>query len=305
MLAVNEDHCVNAGKLPLTIAIPTYRRETVLLDTLAALLALSPQAAEILLLDQTESHEAATEERLEELATSGVIRWLRLQQPSIPQAMNRGLLEATQDIVLFVDDDVRPEPELLTAHLEAHQQYPKVLVAGRVIQPWQEGVDFSVENDFHFATLKPAWINEFMGGNFSVEREVTLAVGGFDENFIRVAYRFEAEFAERFRRSGRRIYFEPRACLHHLKAGGGGTRSFGSHLTTCKPDHAVGAYYFMLQSREAGIQDMLKRIVTSVATRHHLKRPWWIPVTLVAELSGLALAIFLKLRGTRYINAEK
>jgi GT2 family glycosyltransferase len=291
--------------LPITIVIPSYRREGVLLDTLDALLGLPTKAAEILVLDQTEKHEAITEKHLEELAASGAIRWLRLQRPSIPQAMNRGLLEASQDIVLFVDDDVRPEAELLTAHLAAHRQYPQTLVAGRVVQPWQEGADFSAEQNFHFATLKPAWINEFIGCNFSVGREAALAVGGFDENFVRVAYRFEAEFAERFRRAGRRIFFEPRACLHHLKAGGGGTRTFGSHLTTLKPDHAVGAYYYLLQSREAGVRDMLKRIASSVATRHHLNHPWWIPVTLIAELSGLMLALFLKWHGPRYIDAPK
>jgi GT2 family glycosyltransferase len=291
--------------LPVSIVIPTYRREQVLLNTLHTLLSLNPSAAEIIVLDQTEVHESATEMRLKELTGNGLVKWLRLDRPSIPQTMNRGLLEATQDIVLFVDDDIRPESELLTAHLAAQWQYPNTLVAGRVIQSWQEGMDFSTEKSFHFAAMNPAWIGEFMGGNFSVRREAALAVGGFDENFIRVAYRFEAEFAERFRAAGYRIYFEPNACLHHLKAEGGGTRTFGSHLTTLKPDHAVGAYYYILQSNEAGIKDIVKRVAASVATRHHLKRPWWIPITLFAELSGLLLAIGLKLRGPRYVDVSK
>lgn len=285
--------------------IPTYRRDEVLLATIDELLGLSPQAVEILVLDQTKRHEVDTEKRLSELAESGAIRWLRLEHPSIPQAMNRGLLEASQDIVLFVDDDIRPELGLLSAHIAAHHKHPNVLVAGRVIQPWQEGVDFSMEESFHFATLQPAWIDEFMGGNFSVNRTKALTLGGFDENFIRVAYRFEAEFAERFRRAGGRIFFEPTACLHHLKADGGGTRTFGSHLTTLKPDHAVGAYYYLLQTNKEGICGIFKRLVSSVATRHHLKRPWWIPVTLIAELSGFVLAVFLKLRGPRYVGVLK
>lgn len=296
---------MEADKLPLTIVIPSYRREWVLLDTLDALLALSPGAAEVLLLDQTERHEALTEKRLGEWAENGAIRWFRLNRPSIPKTMNCALLEAKQEIVLFVDDDIRPEPRLLTAHLEAHRQYPNVLVAGRVVQPWQEGIDFSSAKTFHFATLSPAWIHEFMGGNFSVGRAAALAIGGFDENFIRVAYRFEAEFAERFCAAGHRIFFEPSACLHHLKASDGGTRSFGSHLTTFKPDHAVGAYYYLLQSRDAGIKEIVKCLAISIATRHHLRRPWWIPVTFIAELSGLALAVLLKLRGPRYINTAR
>ncbi len=285
----------------VSAVIPTYRRERVLLDTLDCLLALAMPLAEILVLDQTERHELATEMRLEELHDQGRIRWFKLETPSIPHAMNRGLLEARQDIVLFLDDDIRPEPELIAAHRAAHLAHADVLVAGRVIQPWEENKDFSAIEEFCFAGLKPAWIDEFMGGNFSVRRDTALSLGGFDENFVRVAYRFEAEFAHRWRASGRRIYFEPAACLHHLKDSGGGTRTYGEHLTTWRPDHAVGAYYFCLRTGTIG--EFLLRPFRSVATRHHLRRPWWIPLTLVAELRGMAWALVLFARGPRYAAA--
>ncbi len=290
------------GVLPVTVAIPTYRREQVLLNTLDYLLALIPQPAEILVLDQTEQHDPATGQRLQELHAAGRIRWLKLETPSIPQAMNRGLLEARHEIVLFVDDDIRPEPGLIAAHLAAHQAHADVLVAGRVIQPWEEGKDFSSEEGFRFAGLKSAWIDEFMGGNFSVRRGMALALGGFDENFVRVAYRFEAEFAHRWRASGRRIHFEPMPCLHHLKDSGGGTRTYGEHLTTWKPDHAVGAYYFCLRTGAVG--GFLLRPFRALATRHHLRRPWWIPLTLAAELRGMAWAFALYLRGPKYAGQD-
>jgi glycosyltransferase involved in cell wall biosynthesis len=291
-----------AGSLPISVVIPTYRREQVLLDTLAYLLALDSPPAEILVLDQTERHEPATEQRLGEMDAAGRIRWLRLDVPSIPQAMNRGLLEARNDIVLFLDDDIRPEPELLAAHQAAHAQHDDVLVAGRVIQPWEEGRDFSADGHFHFAGLKAFWIEEFMGGNFSVRRESALALGGFDENFVRVAYRFEAEFAHRWRASKRRIRFEPVACLHHLKDGGGGTRTYGEHLTTWKPDHAVGAYYYALRTRPGvgWLRDFAVRPARAVATRYHLRHPWRIPATLLAELRGMLWAVRLVRGGPRY-----
>lgn len=292
--------------LPLTVAIPTYRREQVLLDTLDYLLAMAEAPAEILVLDQTEQHEPATVRRLGELHDGGHIRWLQLTTPSIPQAMNRGLLEARQNTVLFLDDDVRPESGLMVAHDAAHQQHADVLVAGRVIQPWEEGCDFSADQTFHFACTKPFWIEEFMGGNFSVKRDLALMLGGFDENFVRVAYRFEAEFAYRFRASGRRIRFAPDACLHHLKDSGGGTRTYGEHLTTCKPDHAVGAYYYSLRTQHGGrwLKDFLVRPIRAVATRYHLRHPWSIPVTLLAEIRGMVWAVALRMRGPRYLKCN-
>lgn len=281
--------------LSVSIVIPTYRREVVLLDTLRALLALEQPAAEILVVDQTEQHEARTETALGEMASHGSIRWLRLAEASIPKAMNAGLMHASHPVVLFLDDDIRPAPGLVAAHYAAHAAATDMLVAGRVIQPWEEGLDHSLQPSFHFAGTRPQRINEFMGGNFSIRRATALALGGFDQNFVRVAYKFEAEFAHRFRASGRGIVFEPAAWLHHLKAGSGGTRTFGEHLTTWRPDHAVGAYYYGLRTGEVGV--FATRPLRAVATRYHFRHPWRIPGTLIAELSGMLWALGLFLRG--------
>ncbi len=292
--------------LPVSVAIPTYRREKVLLETLDYLLSLEVQAAEIILVDQTIEHEPATTAKLVSLNDTGHIRWIRLEAPSITHAMNSALLAASEQIVLFLDDDIRPESDLISAHFAAHQKHSNVLVAGRVIQPWEEGSSFSSDQHFHFAALKPAWIKEFMGGNFSLRRDHALLLGGFDENFVRVAYRFEAEFAYRLLASGKRIYFEPDACLHHLKESAGGTRTFGEHLTTWRPDHAVGAYYFALRTKSGGrwLKDFISRPLRALSTRHHLRRPWWIPLTLVAELRGMLWAVRLNMRGPQFVQME-
>ena len=286
--------------LAVSIVIPSYRRERVLLETLSSLLALPTPAAELLVVDQTEQHERATGQALEAMHDRGQIRWLRLTEPSIPQAMNAGLLHASQPLVLFLDDDIRPEPSLVAAHCAAHQAHPGTLVAGRVLQPWDEGRDFSNDGHFHFASGKPAWINEFMGGNFSVDRLAAIALGGFDENFVRVAYRFEAEFAHRARAGGMRIHFEPAACLHHLKVAAGGTRTYGEHLTSWRADHSVGAYYFALRTGAA--RDFALRPCRAIATRYHLRHPWRIPATLLAELGGMIWALRLFMRGPRHLR---
>ena len=43
--------------------------------------------------------------------------------------MNVALVQATHPLVLFLDDDIRPEPGLVAAHCAAHGQGPDVLVA--------------------------------------------------------------------------------------------------------------------------------------------------------------------------------
>jgi glycosyltransferase involved in cell wall biosynthesis len=284
--------------LPLTIVIPTYGRDRVLVDTIEALLRLPQRAAELIVVDQTAIHEPATQEALQHLSDAEAVIWMHRPQPSIPAAMNAGLIAATQPVVLFLDDDIAPEPGLVSAHHDAHESHMDAIVAGRVLQPWDEGKE-SARSDAPFAGILPQWVREFMGGNFSLPRERALALGGFDENFVRVAYRFEAEFAHRWQASGRRIRFEPSACIHHLKVASGGTRTFGEHLTTWRPDHAVGAYYWGLRTRSW--REFFARPMRSVATRFHLRHPWRIPATVFAELGGMLWAFGLYLRGPRRI----
>lgn len=289
----------------LTVVIPTYRREAVLIDTLSQLSALSPAPAEIIVVDQTEQHEAATDAELRQLELQGTIRWLRREQPSIPAAMNAGLIAARSEVVLFLDDDIRPDADLVAAHLHVQQSKPG-LVAGQVLQPGQVSEDLKPNEPFRFNSTKPAEIQEFMGGNFSIQRQTALALGGFDENFVGAAYRFEAELAHRYTQRHGLIHYAPNALIHHLQAPAGGTRAHGHHLRTVKPGHSVGAYYYLLRTRKPlWWQDALLRPLRSVRTRHHLRRPWWIPLTLVAELRGWLAAVRLLRQGPRLIGPRQ
>lgn len=294
-----------AGHLKISVVIPTYQREQVLLDTIAYLLGLNPAPAEILVVDQTREHEPAVAQTLSQLEEAKKIRWICLPEPSITHAMNVGLEQSRQEVVLFLDDDIIPGADLIAAHAGAQSQAGCALVAGQVLQPGEAALTPEQESDaFRFCSSRSRYIAEFMGGNFSVKREWALRLGGFDENFVHVAYRFEAEFANRGLASGARILFEPGASIRHLKAPSGGTRTFGVHLTTIRPSHAVGAYYYLLRAK--GIPRRLLQIAArplrAVRTRHHLAHPWWIPATLTAEALGLLWAVFLALRGPRFVS---
>lgn len=293
---------VRAAATTLSVVIPTYRRERVLIETIDALRALPVAPDEILIVDQTERHEAATVAALDERVACGAVRCLHLATPSIPRAMNQGLLHARGEVVLFLDDDLLPDAQLIAAHRAAHAAHPGALIAGRVLQPWHEGKAVA-DTPFSFACTVPQDVTEFMGGNFSVARAAALALGGFDENFVKVAYRFEAEFAHRWRAAGHTIRFEPLATIHHLKVAAGGTRAHGLLLTTMAPAHSVGTYYFALRTMAPlrCLAEYLWRPFRSVATRHHLRRPWWIIPSFIAELRGAAWALRLNRHGPRLL----
>lgn len=296
----------------LTVAIPTLNREQVLIETLKYLLALRPPADEILVVDQTSVHEPAIASLLNELHQQGKIRLLH-QTPSIPRAMNRALQEASSELVLFVDDDIVPDADLFQRHLTAHQQADVLAVVGQVLQPGEQPEDIAhvqtghnLKSDlqFCFRSTQAANVLNVMAGNLSVKRDVALAAGGFDENFVGVAYRFETEFCRRLNRYGGVVRYEPSACIRHLAAPRGGTRSFGGHLKSSRPEHSVGDYYFaMLEGRPVeGAFYMTRRFFRSVMTRFHLKHPWWIPVKLLGETRGFFWALRLRSSGQKLVG---
>ena len=290
-------------RVNLSIAIPTLDRGEVLLRTIDLLSGLSPRPLEILILDQTPEHPPSVLERLEGLDAEGTIRWIRLEHPSIPGAMNRALLEARGALVLFLDDDIVPGEDLIRAHLEAHAGGRDLAVAGQILQPREVPEPLSPGEPFRFNSTTPRRIETLMGGNLSVPRERALEVGGFDEAFVQAAYRFEADFARRWLAAGGRITFPPRASLRHLRAARGGTRAYGDHLTTHRPGHAVGEYYYLLRAFGwRALRRILGRLVRSVATRFHLRRPWRTPITLWAEVSGLAWALALAMKPPRLLS---
>jgi GT2 family glycosyltransferase len=239
------------------------------------------------------------------LEKKGRIRWIHLSAPSIPYAMNVGLKEARNDIVLFLDDDIIPGEKLIEAHLRSHAEGQNI-VAGQVLQPGEKPLPDDGSGGFRFCSTRRQWISEFIGCNFSVKRKTALALGGFDENFVHVAYKFEADFSDRALSAGEKILFEPAASIRHLKAKRGGTRSYGEHLRTVKPSHSVGEYYYLFRSKKVRhrIGKILYRPVRAIKTRHHMRHPWWIPVTLVSEFLGFLWAIFLFLRGPRFVSPD-
>ncbi|MGQ0799760.1 MAG: glycosyltransferase family 2 protein [Pseudomarimonas sp.] len=287
----------------ISVVIPTYQREQVLLDTLEGLLALEPPVREILLVDQTPTHAAATSAHLSKLDAAGSIRWIRLPEPSVIGAMNHGLLQAKGEVVLFVDDDVVPTPNLAARHAEAQRLSP--LVVGQVLQPGEIAEVLRVGESFRFNSTEGAWVSEFIGCNFSVNRILAIEAGGFDENFVGAAFRYEAEFSQRFTRLHGLIRFEPLASLRHLRASTGGTRAHGDHLRTISARHSVGAYYCLLMNRPEGWRKQLfLRPLRAVRTRHHLFKPWWIPLTLLAEVRGYVMAVKLHSAGPRLIETS-
>ena len=292
--------------VPVSVVIPTYCREQVLVETIEYMLGQHPSAGEIIVVDQTPAHDEDVELQLSQWAAANRIRWIRLETASIPNAMNQGLLHAEHDVVLFLDDDIEAGPSLVGRHYR-HYVDPGVLgVVGQVLQPGQgpaegeddhprgEGLTRDLEFPFN-GTCRCSVLN-CMAGNLSVRRNKALEAGGMDLNFIGIAYRFETEFCRRLIRLSGQVMFDPEASIRHLQAPSGGTRAYGDALRSASPLHGVGDYYFAIREGRSGYEVgryFMARLVKSLGRRAYLAEPWWLPVKLVGEVRAMLLAVRL------------
>lgn len=294
----------------ITVVVASYGRGRLLLDTLEAVLAQEPRL-EAVAVDQTPEHPVDVESRLAALAESGRLRLLRLPRPSVVTAMNTGLGAATRPLVLFLDDDVVPEPFLLAAHARAYTDNVIWAVAGQVLERGEaptedqgrfETVGLRAHLDFRFNSCRRAFVLNCMAGNLSVRRQAALQIGGFDENFVGVGHRFETDFARRLTAAGGAVLFEPAASVRHLKAESGGIRAFGDPRRSASPAQGVGDYYFALRHGTAreSLTYIARRVIRQgIVTRYLARHPWFIPPRLLGELRALWLAGRLHREGPR------
>ena len=304
-------HSASGEALRVSVVVPTFCRGSALLDVLGHLLALEPLPGEILVVDQTEVQPSNVERELHRLESDGRLRMIRFTPPSIPRAMNVGLRAAKHPVVLYLDDDIVPAPDLVAAHAARHAS-GCAAVCGQVLQPGEapdpaanrgpRGAGLKTDLDFRFNGTCETELASVISCNLSVDRETALSIGGFDEQFIGSAYRYETDFARRLAAEGHRILFAPEASVRHLRLPTGGTRNRGSHLERPSIRHSIGDYYFALRHARGAERwtYVLRRPFREACNRYYLRRPWLIPAKACAELRASFAAWRLHRQGPKW-----
>jgi len=191
-----------------SLIIPTYNRREALVHCLRHLEALRfpRRGFEVLLVDD------GSTDGTEEVAHAPwnlALRVLRQANGGASAARNAGILAATGQFCMFVDDDVLVHPDLLSEHQEAHRAWPNLLVRGPVI---------NIPALPCPTTPPPLWRhysrNYLCTSNASLNREFLLEAGLFDTTFPRWE---DAELGVRLKSLGVQRRFQPRALVYHLK----------------------------------------------------------------------------------------
>jgi GT2 family glycosyltransferase len=303
----------------ISCIIPTLNRGRVLCDTVAMLLAQSYAAHEIIIVDQTPEPDEETQRALTVWNEGGKIRWLRQREPNASKARNIGAVAATGDVLLFLDDDIRIKPDFLAAYAETFQRTNAVGVAGQVLEDDAKEVDQLPPKAFDLETgwlyfrknySKECETSFMISCNAAVRRDVFLAVGGMDENYIKGAYREETDFAMRFLRAGHRFYYSPKCSIYHLGANavqGGGARSWWTAGKFWYFHHCVGDWYFFLGncSWRNWYSLLYSGLRAFVLNRQSRERPWRIPTAMAVWLAGLPVAAWRRWNGPVLIDSNR
>lgn len=151
-------------------------------------------------------------------------------------ARNAGVERARGDLVVFVDDDVVAEPDLVEQHVRSHEQDGGPLVVmGPMLTPadftptaWIRWEQDKLEQQYD-AMKRGDWqatFRQFYTGNASLPRALVHEVGGFDGRFRRAE---DVELSYRLHEAGCRFEFNPNAVGWHYAE-----RSFESWLSNAR-----------------------------------------------------------------------
>ncbi|MEO7035151.1 MAG: glycosyltransferase family 2 protein [Polyangiaceae bacterium] len=213
-----------ASLLPISVVLPTYNRRKRLERVLAGLdrQTASVDLFQVIVVDDGSSDD--TQEWLsKDRPRAYEVRVVRQQNGGPAKARNAGVAAADGELIVFLDDDVEPMPELLTEHLRSQRAELNVVVMGpmaslpRYAQPWVAWEQAKLEKQYAEIARgdwKPTF-RQFWTGNASVAREHVLAAGGFDSSFLRAE---DIELGRRLHERGLRFRFNPKARgLHHAE----------------------------------------------------------------------------------------
>ena len=213
----------------VSLVLPTLDRPEAIYNLLRHLEHQTVAPHEVVIVDQS----AVLDERVAAYAGSMLrVRHHRIAERGLPNARNVGVGLATGDVVLFLDDDSIPDPDLVRYHAEAYADREVGGVGGRVQGGYDSGgssigkfreSDGKVVRNFGGTTR--CEVDHLPGGNMSFRRDVFGRVGGFDKTYGGSSIGEETDFCLRARRAGVRLVFEPRASLEHLHLPTGGCRA--------------------------------------------------------------------------------
>ncbi len=208
--------------IKVSIVIPTYNRLERLKLVLSALESQTYPLEDIEVLVVSDGASDGTDDFLRGFNPSYQFRPIFQANQGVAVARNHGVEMAQGEMLLFIDDDVIPTPQLVAEHIRLYEEYGDyVVVIGPMMTPpdfvmspwvrWEQDKLARQYQDMLAGKWQPT-ARQFYTGNTSLSRRRLLESGGFDPNFKRAE---DVELAYRLAERGSLFLFNPEAVGYH------------------------------------------------------------------------------------------
>ena len=210
------------NKLPrVTVLIPTIERYPYLVTVLKQLEAQTILPYETIVIDQTPKSERQVQQAS---ASSKInLKYFELEQAGQCSSRNFGLNISTGDYILFIDDDVEIENDLIEKHLRCIQYFNTDVSCG-VCDEVGAG---PIPKDFSMIRHSEV----FPTNNGMVKRDVLKKSGLFDLAYDK-GQRADGDLGARVYKTGARMILNPEIRLLHYHAPRGGLRKHKARTVT-------------------------------------------------------------------------
>jgi glycosyltransferase involved in cell wall biosynthesis len=148
------------------------------------------------------------------------VRLIEEQRPGAGLARHAGAAAARSPLLIFIDDDMRPEPGVVAEHLRMHAEGGRdVCVLGNVISapsshPFERMLAYIYDGSRMTLPRREPTAEDCWSGHMSLPRELYFRLGGFDETFAALGGE-DLEFGLRMLAAGVRLRFAESALTHH------------------------------------------------------------------------------------------
>lgn len=218
----------------ISVVIPTFNRLNQLKQVLTGLEKQTYPLEKFEVVVVSDGSSDGTNAFLEALETPLDLVPVFQANQGVATARNQGFKQANGELVLFIDDDVVPAPQLVAEHVQEHDAHQaNIVVLGPMLSPpdfrlspwtrWEQAMLVKQYDMMNAGAWEPT-ARQFYTGNSSLSRQLLLDSGGFDPAFRRAE---DVELAYRLIEYDVRFIFNDRAVGYHYVS-----RSFASWMST-------------------------------------------------------------------------
>lgn len=208
----------------ISAIVCTYNRELFICGTIDSLLISLTRVKdfEIIIIDNNSSD--LTPELLLKYKNHSRIKCIKEEIQGLSHARNRGITEATGDILVFLDDDIEIKPDYFLT-LEKTFSDPGISIAGGKVLPFNVDIPHWLPERYYYLVSifdmgdRIKTTRYIMGGNCAIRKELVDKVGFYNVELGRKGNNLmageENEYMDRIISLGYKIYYVPDLTIYH------------------------------------------------------------------------------------------